>query len=172
MYSNLQSTKVIVFNYVSFGNIDMAHIINGMTNTFSKVEVARGCSSRCFFIWWELTTRRRYEDSDNIKACFYSIEAKFEIVEIVAIINLLPFLLCKCVINSPIETKMLYPCCIWSHNSPREPCYCENNVKNHPSQLLGPLGVRQLLSLYFQFYKVTMLESTNATGERRTWVCF
>jgi hypothetical protein len=27
--------------------------------------------------------------------------------------------------------------------------------------------VRQLLSLYFRFYKVTMLESTNAIGERR-----
>jgi hypothetical protein len=27
--------------------------------------------------------------------------------------------------------------------------------------------VRQLLSLYFRFYKVTMLESTNAASERR-----
>jgi hypothetical protein len=27
--------------------------------------------------------------------------------------------------------------------------------------------VRQVLSLYFRFYKVTMLESTNATGEGR-----
>jgi hypothetical protein len=32
--------------------------------------------------------------------------------------------------------------------------------------------VRQLLSLYFQFYKVTMLESTNATGEGRMGVYF
>jgi hypothetical protein len=32
--------------------------------------------------------------------------------------------------------------------------------------ILGPI-VRQLLSLYFRFYKVTMFENTNATGERR-----
>jgi len=29
------------------------------------------------------------------------------------------------------------------------------------------LSVKQLLSLYLQFYKVTMLESTNATDEGR-----
>jgi hypothetical protein len=28
-------------------------------------------------------------------------------------------------------------------------------------------NVKQLVSLYFRFYKVTMLENTNATGERR-----
>ncbi len=32
---------------------------------------------------------------------------------------------------------------------------------------LWMFSVRQLLSLYFRLYKVTMLESTNATGERR-----
>jgi hypothetical protein len=37
---------------------------------------------------------------------------------------------------------------------------------------LWMFSVRQLLSLYFRFYKVTMLESTNATGERRMWVYF
>jgi hypothetical protein len=36
------------------------------------------------------------------------------------------------------------------------PVTCEIKVSN----------VRQLLSLYFRFYKVTMLENTNATGER------
>jgi hypothetical protein len=30
--------------------------------------------------------------------------------------------------------------------------------------------VRQLLSLYLRFYKVTMLESTNATDEGRMWM--
>jgi hypothetical protein len=32
--------------------------------------------------------------------------------------------------------------------------------------------VRQLLSFYFRFYKVNMLDSTNATGERRMRVYF
>jgi hypothetical protein len=32
---------------------------------------------------------------------------------------------------------------------------------------IGGVLVRQLLSLYFRFYKVTVLENTNATGERR-----
>ncbi len=32
--------------------------------------------------------------------------------------------------------------------------------------------VRQLLSLYSQFYEVTMLESTNAIGERKMQVYF
>ncbi len=32
--------------------------------------------------------------------------------------------------------------------------------------------VRQLLSLYFRFYKVIMLESTNATGEGKMRVYF
>ncbi len=34
------------------------------------------------------------------------------------------------------------------------------------------IHVRQLLSLYFRFYKVTMLESTNATGEGRMRMYF
>jgi hypothetical protein len=34
------------------------------------------------------------------------------------------------------------------------------------------LIVKQLLSIYFWFYKVTMLESTNATGEGKMQVYF
>jgi hypothetical protein len=33
-------------------------------------------------------------------------------------------------------------------------------------------NVRQILSLYFQFYKVTMLESTNAASERKMQMYF
>jgi hypothetical protein len=50
MSLDLQSTKATIFNYGSNGQIDMAHIANGMANTFSMVEIARGCSSRCFFV--------------------------------------------------------------------------------------------------------------------------
>jgi hypothetical protein len=39
-------------------------------------------------------------------------------------------------------------------------------------QTLMPMGVKQLLFLYSQFYKVTMLESTNATGEKKMQMYF
>jgi hypothetical protein len=62
----------------------MAHIANGMASTLSRVEIARGCSSRCSSIWCELPARR-YKDSDNIEAYSYSVEAKVKIVETAAV---------------------------------------------------------------------------------------
>ncbi|CAM6028432.1 unnamed protein product [Sphagnum balticum] len=139
MSSDPQSTKVTVFNYGSHGSLDMAHIANGMASTLSRVEIARGCSSRCSSIQWELPARR-YKDSDNIEAYSYSVEAKVKIVETAAVTNLLPFpLTCKCATNSSIPTRMLYPCCIWSHSSPQDPSSYESNAGNHPSGLSAPL---------------------------------
>jgi len=133
MSSNPQSTKVIVFNYVSHGSLEMAHIANGMANTLSKVEIARGCFSRCSFVWWELLAKRRCKDFDNIEAYFYLVEAKVEIVKTTTIANLLPFLLTgNCATNNSIQTKMLYPCYILSHKSPQNTSSCESNARTYP----------------------------------------
>jgi hypothetical protein len=51
----------------------------------------------------------------------------------------------------------------------------ENGTASDDTILLPNVAmsdVRQLLFLYFRFYKVTMLESTNATGEGRMGVYF
>jgi hypothetical protein len=74
--------------------------------------------------------------TDNIEAYSYSVEAKVKIVENAAVTNLLAFpLTCKCATNGSIPTRMLYPCCIWSHRSPQDPSSSESNAGNHPSRL-------------------------------------
>ncbi len=53
--------------------------------------------------------------------------------------------------NQGISEKLILPCLGWLEG------FYETNEGT----------MRQLLSLYFRFYKVTMFESTNATDERR-----
>jgi hypothetical protein len=43
--------------------------------------------------------------------------------------------------------------------------YVDSGASNHMTSHGEWFSVRQLLSLYLWFYKVTMLESTNATDE-------
>jgi hypothetical protein len=154
MFSNPQSTKAIVFNYGSHGSLDVAHIVNGVASTLSRVEIARGCSSRCYFIWLELLAIRRYKYFDTIKAYSYSVEAKVETFKIVAIANILPFLLtCNCAKNSSIHKKMFYPCCIWSYVPLGEQCR-ESSIR--AISLVGSWGLIQ--KNYLKVHQVKRIE--------------